>query len=152
MGRGIYGTTGTAKLIYGISPRNNCNQADTCLTGPTMTAFLGLLGELRHTVEFLFPTMTARAPFVAEMSARGYIPASYFVRYAWRQKYSGVVWTGTCIQAGQLKDLYLELGLDFSTDAYVRDYDKVFGQRDLQTGQDGSPTENQASNAEAVNT
>jgi len=117
-----------------------------------MTAFLGLLGELRNTVDFLFPAITAKAPFVAEMTARGYIPATYFVRYAWRQKYPGVVWTGTCIQAGQLKDLYLEFGLDFSTDAYVRDYDKVFNTRDLQTGQDESPTENQASNAAAVNT
>jgi len=114
-----------------------------------MTAFLGLLGELRHTVDFLFPATTAKAPFVAEMSARGYIPASYFVRYAWRQKFKGVAWVNSCTQAGQLKDLYLEFGLDFSNDPYVRDYDKT---RDLQTGQDESPTENQASNAEAVNT
>lgn len=152
MGRGIYGSSGTAKLIYGMGPKNNCNQVDTCLTGPTMTAFLGLLGELRHTVDFLFPATTAKAPFVAEMTALGYIPASYFIRYAWRQRFKGVTWVNSCTQAGQLMDLYLEFGLDFSDDPYVRDYDKSIKQRDLQTGQDESPTENQASNAEAVNT
>jgi len=121
MGRGVYGSSGTAKLIYGLGAKSNCNQVDTCLTGPTMTAFLGLLGELRSTIDNLFPAITAKAPFVAQMNARGYIPAPYFVRYAWRQKYPGVAFTCSRIHIGQLKDLYLQFGLDYSGDMLYKD-------------------------------
>jgi len=152
MGRGIYGTSGTAKLIYGIGTKTACDPTVTCATGPLMMAFLQLVESTRGVVDKLFPAAHVTSKFITPLAARGSIPPLYFIRLAWRQKFKGVEWVGTCIQAGQLKDLYLEFGLDFSSDPYVRDYDKVFNQRDLQTGQDGSPTENQASNAEAVNT
>jgi hypothetical protein len=114
-----------------------------------MMAFLQLVESTRGVIDKLFPAAQVKSVFITPLAARGGIPPIYFIRLAWRQKFKGVEWVGSCIQAGQLKDLYLEFGLDFSSDPYVRDYDRT---RDLQTGQDGSPTENQASNAEAVNT
>jgi len=149
MGRGIYGTSGTAKLIYGLGKATACDPTVTCATGPLMIAFLQLVESTRGIVDKLFPAANATANFIIPLTARGFIPPLYFIRLAWRQRFKGVEWVGSCIQAGQLKDLYLEFGMDFSNDPYVRDYDRT---RDLQTGQDESPTENQASNAEAVNT
>lgn len=152
MGRGIYGTSGTAKLIYGLGAATACDPTVTCATGPLMIAFLQLVESTRGVVDKLFPAAEIKANFITPLAARGFIPPLYFVRLAWRQKFKGVEWLGSYTQAGQLKDLYLEFGLDFSKDPYVRDYDKSIKQRDLQTGQDESPTENQASNAAAVNT
>lgn len=149
MGRGIYGTNWMAKPIYGNCAKTACNQPVTCDTGPIMLAFLELVESTRGIVDRLFPAAQVKANFITPLKARGFIPPLFFIRLAWRQKYKGVIWLGSCIQMGQLKDMYLEFGMDWTIDPYLVNYTREVV---LQTGQDGSPTENQISNAEAVNT
>jgi hypothetical protein len=87
---------------------------------PSLQQFLSLLGSVTTVVERLFPTVNTKAPYVAKMSARGGIPPQHFIRIAWRKKYAGVIYLGSAIQIGQIKDLYLEYGLNWQNDPLFR--------------------------------
>ena len=115
----MYGTNSSAKLIYGKTTAPVCNQVDTCLTGPTMAAFLAMIESLRTTIDKLFPATELKAPFVAPMGATGGVPVPIFIRLAWRKRYTGVKFEGTNIQLGQLIDLYMSYNLDWKTDKYI---------------------------------
>jgi hypothetical protein len=115
----IYGSNSSAKRIYGKTTAPVCNQVDTCLTVPTMAAFLSMIESLKTTLDKLFPATEAKAPFVAPMSATGGVPVPIFIRIAWRQRYIGVKFEGTNIQLGQLIDMYIRYGFDWMTDTYI---------------------------------
>lgn len=96
-----------------------CDQTDTCLTGPTMAAFLSMIESVRSTINNLFPTTAVKAPFVAAMGATGGVPVPIFIRLAWRVRYTGVKFEATNKQLGQLIDLYMHYSLDWTTDKYI---------------------------------
>ena len=82
------------------------------MTLPTLTEFLSVIDSVRKIVFSLFPKATAQAPYVARMSARGAVPVPIFVRLVWRSRHEGVTFERTPVQLIQLRDIYLEWGLD----------------------------------------
>ena len=115
----VYGSNSSAKLIYGKSTIPACRQTDTCLTGPTMTAFLSLIESLRTTIDALFPSSMVKAPFVAAMGGTGGVPVPIFIRLAWRKRFTGCIFEGTNKQLGQLIDLYMHYSFDWRTDKFI---------------------------------
>ena len=115
----VYGLNSSAKLIYGKRTVPLCQQTDTCLTGPMMSAFLSMIESVRSTIKNLFPSTAVKAPFVAAMGATGGVPVPIFIRLAWRQRYTGCIFEMTNKHLGQLIDLYMHYSLDWRTDKYL---------------------------------
>ena len=106
-----------ARPIYG-TPDSGSNVV--CFSLPSITTSLQTIGNLAGTFSILidkfYPTAIVRAPIIGSMSARGYISPKLYVRIVWRNMNPGVVFTGTPQQLYEIKDIYINSGLDWTND------------------------------------
>lgn len=116
MPKSMYSGTDSGRLIYGSSTAVPCCVDDLCLTEDLLDNFKMLLGQVEMTVLNLFPATEAKAPFVADMSVRGCLSYTWFVRLIWRKRNPNVEWQGTDAQILQLLDIYLANGWPWTGD------------------------------------
>lgn len=117
----MYGRRNISRPIYGYVKKSNtpCS-SDICLTIPTLTTLIAVIETVTNIVDMFFPIAIARAPYIASMSARGAIPPAVFVRLAWRKEYSSTKFIASRIQKLQIMDLYIQYGLDWTSDGLFK--------------------------------
>lgn len=93
---------------------------DTCCED-ALLALSSLFSALENAVTVFFPSSSIVAPMIAPMGATVMVSDKVFVRLTWAQQYPGVVFQPDCLlQLLQIKDLYLQFGMDYSKDMIFR--------------------------------
>jgi len=118
--------------VYGKAPSGfvsalggNAARCIECLPAvpfaTSMAGFVSFLETLRSSINTYFPSN----PLVTKMAVGGTMNTSMFARLMWGQKYKETygAFDGTSvIHVTLLKDIFLELGTDWTTDAWLRDW------------------------------
>ena len=94
---------------------------DTCCKD-ALLALSTLFSTLENAVTTFFPSSSIIAPMIAAMGATAKVSDKVFVRLTWRQQYPGVVFhPDSLLQRLQIKDLYLQYGMDYTKDPLFKD-------------------------------
>jgi hypothetical protein len=94
---------------------------DTCCVD-ALLALSTLFSVLENAVEVFFPSSSVIAPMIAPMSATAGVSEKVYVRLIWRHEYEGMMFSPeNLLQRLQIKDIYLQLGLDYTNDPLFKD-------------------------------
>jgi hypothetical protein len=89
---------------------------DTCCKD-ALLALSSLFSALENAVMVFFPSSSIIAPLVAPMGATVKVSDKVFVRLTWCQQNPGIVFqSDSLFQLLQIKDLYLQFGMDYTND------------------------------------
>jgi hypothetical protein len=110
----IYGGGRTYYTQHPLSDDKCCFDA--------LIALSALFSAIENAVELFFPSTSIMAPMIAPMVAKATVSNKVFVRITWRQQYPGVVFhPDSLLQRLQIKDIYLQFGMDYSNDPLFND-------------------------------
>lgn len=121
--KSIYGAPSNKKPIYGINNTvNKCNTnlcSDMFPLDTYLNSLKSTVGVLISVIDKLFPNITAQAPITGSLGAVTQVPPIMFCRLIWAHKNPGDVFTNTELQIIQLKQIFLQYGLDWRADPYI---------------------------------
>ena len=87
-----------------------------------LLALSSLFSVLENAINVFIPSTSIVAPMIAPMSAKATVSDKVFIRLAWRQEYPGAVFhPDNLLQRLQIKELYLQYGMDYMNDPLFKD-------------------------------
>lgn len=116
-------TSSGPKPIYanstGCFNGDQCDLNDICQVLPTLKELYNAVVELRDVIDQLYPAIESYAPVVAAMTARTVVPPAFYVRIIWARQHPGQKFLNTARDITELKLIYADNGLDWTTDPFL---------------------------------
>jgi hypothetical protein len=117
------GYSSTLKSIYGGSTSvSNIGSiiSNTCCTD-ALKSLSSLFSVLESLVEIFFPSTAILNPMIADMSVIANVSDKVYVRLIWSNKNPDAYFFSSLVQRREILDIYIEEGLDYSTDPLFMD-------------------------------
>lgn len=121
--KSVYGSTSNKKPIYGMKTNvNKCN-TNLCSDMFPLDTYLNSLestvGVLISVIDKMFPNFTGQANVKGSLSSVTKLKPPIFCRLIWTYTHPGESFTDTEAQIIQLKQIYLQYGIDWRTDPFI---------------------------------